>query len=235
MKKSLLIIAAVAMSFVACSKEEIQNVGKGMTLSANVADDNTKATIDKNSGTGKWNFSWETNDVVSVKSPSGLLYDFTYDGTSFKCETALPEAGTWSVAYAANSTVDNRYFISQDGTLESAMKKYWLTGSCHSDGSSTLSCKMDPKFAVLAVTLTVTQYIQILDGNLKSGYLSGLDSDGTIMWSKSEVSFPKKTSIEAVTQYFVVPVDVPLIVSNDKGKTSSARTLKKGKVYTLSM
>ena len=156
MKKSLLIIAAVAMSFVACSKEEIQTVSKGMTLSANVADDNTKATITKKEGTIKWNFFWELNDVVNVTSPSdgNPSYDFTYDGTSFKCETAIPAPGKWSAVYPKSYTTNGISFLNQDGTLESAMEKYLLTGSCTSDGSAKLLMPMEPKFAILKINNT---------------------------------------------------------------------------------
>lgn len=161
MKKSLLIIAAVAMSFVACSKEEIQTVSKGMTLSANVADDNTKATIAKEEGTTTWNFSWEVGDVVSVKSPTDKIYDFTYDGTSFKCETAVPEAGVWTAVYPASAQKSD-FSINiqekdnpktQDGTLESVMENYLMGGSSedYEEAETTISIKMTPKIAIVKI------------------------------------------------------------------------------------
>ena len=238
MKKSLLIIAAVAMSFVACSKEEIQTVSKGMTLSANVADDNTKATITDN-GDKTWSFSWEVGDVVSVTSPSGETYPFVYDGTSFKCETADPEAGKWTAVYYPADFETNGFDLrNQDGTKEYVADHMLLKGDkTYESAVSTLSMTMEKsdKLAVLALTnnsdsADAKYAIRLSDSE---AYYTKLRNDGS--WetngSKSACFLHAFDKI-GQTQYFLVPAGVSIIV---KGFSfdSGAKILTAGKVYKL--
>ena len=255
MKKSLLIIAAVAMSFVACSKEEIQTVSKGMTLSANVADDNTKATIDKNSETEKWDFSWETNDVVSVKSPSGLLYDFTYDGTSFKCETAVPETGVWTAVYPA-SAQDGGFLINiqekdnpktQDGTLKSVMKNYLMGGSSedYEQPETTISIKMTPKIAIVKITNT-KEYAFMMNFTTNKGdsftnatNVASIDASGEV-FGKNTYSMGSYAGTISVgeTNWYIAPANQNIYLqtrNSDSGPKSykGSKTLTAGTVYNV--
>ena len=152
MKKTLLIaVAAFALIFTACNKADVQDVVKGMTLSASV--DATKATIAPSGS--KRAFSWETDDQVKVTAPSGK-FTFTKPASGdFYSADAVPASGTWTAYYPTTyggGDLDASFFQNQDGTLESAMKKYCMTGSCESDGSSKLSIKMNPKVAILEFT-----------------------------------------------------------------------------------
>ena len=251
MKKSLLIIAAVAMSFVACSKEEIQTVSKGMTLSANVADDNTKATIDKNSETEKWDFSWETNDVVSVKSPTDKIYDFTYDGTSFKCETAEPEAGNWTAVYPKEYKVSEISFedqwadplnpfapVTTESTLKSAMQKYCLEGNCPSDVSATLSMTMFPKCAILKVTNNSgkIQALKLIDSSFGVNAYHKINSEGNVVSSRSSESGElASVKSDGNVYYIAIPVPDVAVKLNGTKDFTSGKKLEAGKVYNVTL
>lgn len=156
MKKTLLIaVAAFALIFTACNKADVQDVVKGMTLSASV--DATKATIAPSESGPKWEFSWETGDQVKVTAPSGK-FTFTKPASGdFYSADAVPASGTWTAYYPTTyggGDLDASFFQNQDGTLESAMKKYCMTGTCTSDGSPKLQIKMNPKVAILEFTST---------------------------------------------------------------------------------
>ena len=75
MKKTLLLaLAAVATIFTSCSSDIINDnddsnngQGKGMTLIANVEQDDTRATLTTSDDiSGKWIFTYTDNDKVSV-------------------------------------------------------------------------------------------------------------------------------------------------------------------------
>lgn len=228
MKKTLYIAAAViAVMFAAsCQKDDVQAAKKGMTLSANVEE--TKAIIEKDGSV--WHFNWEAGDVVRVTSPSGKSYDFTYDGTSFKCETAVPEAGTWTAVYPANFKTDGIDLKNQDGTIRSAMSNFYMECDFSSSGSSTLSCTMNPQLAVLAVTFTAKASKCTIMAASGAGYYKKLKNDGKWELSTSPIYFPATTSASE-TQYFVVPAGVSIMVVS--GTYSKDKILDKGKVYTL--
>ncbi len=250
MKKSLLIIAAVAMSFVACSKEEIQTVSKGMTLSANVADDNTKATIAKEEGTTTWKFSWETDDVVNVTSPSAgnPSYDFTYDGTSFKCEVAEPAPGKWSAVYPADFTTNGLSFVGQDGTLAGAMAKYYMTGSCPSDGSAKLSMDMNPQVARLKVNLNPSYFsghsstgsykrvILFTDKDQHKFFLN-IKKDGELEGSSTALAAYDFSEGDIPTEpiYLIAPAGVELYVTNQFRLFTSLKSLEAGHIYNVTL
>lgn len=151
MKKTLLIAAAVAMSFVACSREEIQNVGKGMTMTAAVQED-SKAFLEKDGTT--YHFNWETNDIVYVYNPSSTEYEFKNNGTTFVSEEAMPAAGNWVATYPDKRSEDIG-FDGQDGTLASIAKNFPIHGTTTASADQTkLEFAMEPVCAVLKITTT---------------------------------------------------------------------------------
>ena len=239
MKKTLLIAAAVAMSFVACSKEEIQTVGKGMTLSANVADDNTKATINKNSETEKWNFSWEANDAVAVTAPGGDKYNFVKPETGdFKCEVAEPAAGEWTAVYPANyNTDDGINFAGQDGSLKCALAKYYMTGSCESDGSATLSMKMEPKCAILKVKNNASSDKTIYLMNGYNEYYNKIISNGVATKAKGGKTESLLATVAAYSEsYIAIPVPTEKVKVNYGGTNyTKFQKISAGKVYNVTI
>ncbi len=74
MKKTLLLVlAAIATIFTSCSSDITNDnddsnngQGKGMTLIANVEQDDTRATLDPNDTFGTWRFAYTDNDKVYV-------------------------------------------------------------------------------------------------------------------------------------------------------------------------
>ena len=220
MKKTLYIAAAViAVMFAAsCQKDDVQAVKKGMTLSANVEE--TKAIIEKDGSV--WHFSWGTGDVVSVTDPYGTSYDFTYDGTSFKCETAVPAEGEWTAVYPKGGEPES--YANQDGTIASAMAKYYMTSSCTSDGSAKLSMKMNPHAAILKVKYDP---IMPFPGDAEVYFQKAEDASATLLGNISD----------GETGYFVVPAADNITFTFDVEFMSGAtETIKKnisaGKVYT---
>lgn len=248
MKKTLYIAAAVvAVMFAAsCQKDGVQAAKKGMTLSA-IVDDNAKATI-TDKGDKSWSFSWETGDVVSVTSPSdGKLYDFTYDGKSFKNAEAEPAAGAWTAVYPKSYTTDGISFLHQDGTLKSAMEKYLLEGSCESEGSATLSMEMTPKFAILKITNKQTEDLWFSLGNKSKAnhpsiYKEGIITPVTGAGVNNKINCEIGTVKVGQTNYYIVPAsEYYLAYAKDNvnnitlgtNYNNSPKTFVAGKIYNV--
>ena len=98
MKKTLLLaLAAVATIFTSCSSDITNDnddsnngQGKGMTLVANVEQDDTRATFEPNDTYGStWKFTYTDNDQVQVgNNLIGNYYTFTKSGANFSCADA---------------------------------------------------------------------------------------------------------------------------------------------------
>ena len=111
MKKTLLLaLAAVATIFTSCSSDITNDnddsnngQGKGMTLIANVEQDDTRATLDTSDDiSGKWSFKYTNNDKVSVgNNKIDNYYTFTNNGANFSCADAKATNtdATWYAYY----------------------------------------------------------------------------------------------------------------------------------------
>lgn len=226
MKKTLLIaVAAFALIFTACNKADVQDVVKGMTLSASV--DATKATIAPSGS--KRAFSWETGDQVNVTAPapSGGPFIFTKPATGdFYSADAVSASGTWTAYYPTTydgGKLTASFFVKQDGTLESAMEKYCMTGSCVSDGSPKLSIKMNPQFAILEFT---NQYPYV-----SSNIWFSLGDEDT----KYILTEGLRGSYSGVIYHFVVPAGdyITIYFSETNNCIVDHRLVSAGTVITL--
>ena len=257
MKKTLYIAAAViAVMFAAsCQKDDVQAAKKGMTLSANVEE--TKATIERDATGEKvvWHFSWEIGDVVSVKSPLGKLYDFIYDGTSFKCETAEPEPGIWTAVYPA-SAQDGAFLINiqekdnpktQDGTLKSVMKNYLMDGASenYEEAETTISIKMTPKIAIVQITNNTDNAIMMNFTTNKGDTwnaatnVASIDASGKVKGTNTySMGSYAGTISSGKTNYYIAPANQNIYVqtrNSDSGPKSytGPKTLTAGTVYNV--
>ena len=250
MKKTLLFaLAAVATIFTSCSSD-INNdnddsnngQGKGMTLIANVEQDDTRATLDASATFGTWNFKYTDNDKVEVGNDQmdNNYYAFTKSGENFSCADAkaTSTAANW-YAYYPSTTID---LTNQKGTVESAAQFYALAGATETatTGAKGLTINMTPQAAVLRI-VKVDNYGPC-DIFLKTtgGYVKGLKAKKNgagyeVETSESPVSvFKKESNGNAGIYYVIVPAEVPLEVYNEdiRFKTTS-KGLQPGKYYTL--
>lgn len=160
MKKTLLIaLAAIATIFTSCSSDIINDnddsnngQGKGMTLIANVEQDDTRATFDPSATFGTWKFEYTDNDQVSVGN--NLItdyYTFTKNGANFSCADAKATSTTanW-YAYYPSTYID---LTNQEGSEASAAKLYALAGktTTATTGASGLTINMKAQAAVLRI------------------------------------------------------------------------------------
>lgn len=250
MKKTLLLaLAAVATIFTSCSSDITNDnddsnngQGKGMTLIANVEQDDTRATLDTKDTFGKWSFAYTGNEKVSVgNNLIDKYYTFTNNGANFSCADAKATNtdANW-FAYYPGTDID---LTNQDGTETSAANLYALAGATEkaTTGADGLTINMKAQAAVLRIVKVdnfgpCDIYLKTADGN----YVSGLTA------KKNEAGFDVKTSTEKVSvlkknntdkagiYYVIVPAGVKIEVWNDgiKFKTTS-NGLKAGKYYTL--
>ena len=251
MKKTLLLaLAAVATIFTSCSSDIINDnddsnngQGKGMTLIANVEQDDTRATLTTSDDiSGKWSFAYTGNEKVSVgNNLIDKYYTFTNNGANFSCADAKATNtdANW-FAYYPGTDID---LTNQKGTEASAADLYALAGATTTPttGAEGLTIKMKAQAAVLRIVKVdnfgpCDIYLKTADGN----YVSGLTA------KKNEAGFDVKTSTEKVSvlkknntdkagiYYVIVPAGVKIEVWNDgiKFKTTS-NGLKAGKYYTL--
>lgn len=250
MKKTLLLaLAAVATIFTSCSSDITNDnddsnngQGKGMTLIANVEQDDTRATLTTSDDiSGKWSFKYTNNDKVSVGNDKiDNYYIFTKNDANFSCADAKA-TNTDANWYAYYPSTDIN-LTNQEGTPKSAADLYALAGATTTatTGADGLTIDMKAQAAVLRI-VKVDNYGPC-DIYLKTadGYVSGLTA------KKNKAGFDVKTSTEKVSvlkknktdkagiYYVIVPAGVYLEVWNDgiKFKTTS-KGLSAGKYYTL--
>lgn len=251
MKKTLLLVlAAVATIFTSCSSDinndndDLNNgQGKGMTLIANVEQDDTRATFDPSDTFGKWSFAYTDNDKVSVGNDKiDNYYTFTKNGETFSCADALAtkQETNW-YAYYPGTDID---LTNQDGKADgSAAKLYALAGATTTPttGAKGLTINMKAKAAVLRI-VKVDNYgpcdifLKTANGEYVKGLKAKKDAaEYEVETSNEKVSvFYKASNGNAGIYYVIVPAGVYLKVYNNgiNFKTTS-KGLTAGKYYTL--
>lgn len=251
MKKTLLLaLAAVATIFTSCSSDITNDnddsnngQGKGMTLIANVEQNDTRATLDTKETFGTWSFAYTESDKVQVGNDQmdNNYYTFTKNGDNFSCADAKATNtdATW-YAYYPGTTID---LTNQEGTEASAAKLYALAGATATPttGAEGLTIDMKAKAAVLRIVKVDNYGPCDIYLKTKDGYVSGLTA------KKNEAGFDVKTSTEKVSvlkknktdkagiYYVIVPAGVKIEVWNDTKliNTTKDKGLSAGKYYTL--
>lgn len=248
MKKTLLLaLAAVATIFTSCSSDitndnddSNNSHGKGMTLIANVEQDDTRATLDPSDTFGKWSFAYENNDNVQVGNDQiNDYYTFTKNGDKFSCANAqaTKDVANW-FAYYPDTNID---LTNQEGTEASAAKLYALAGATATTGADGLTINMKAQAAVLRIVKVDNYGPCDIYLKTKDGYVSGLTA------KKNEAGFDVKTSTEKVSvlkknktdkagiYYVIVPAGVKIEVWNDNKliNTTKDKGLTAGRYYTL--
>ena len=243
-------MAAVATIFTSCSSDITNDnddsnngQGKGMTLIANVEQDDTRATFEPNDTCGStWKFTYTDNDQVQVgNNLIGNYYTFTKSGANFSCADAKATNtdATW-YAYYPDTDID---LTNQEGTEASAAKFYALAGATTTatTGAEGLTINMKAQAAVLRIVKVDNYGPCDIYLKTKDGYVSGLtakkDQDGfDVKTSKEKVSvFKKNNTDKAGIYYVIVPAGVKIEVWNDTKliKTTKDAGLTAGKYYTL--
>lgn len=250
MKKTLLLaLAAVATIFTSCSSDITNDnddsnngQGKGMTLIANVEQDDTRATLDPSDTFGKWSFKYTGNENVSVGNDKiDNYYTFTNNGANFSCADAkaTKTAADW-YAYYPSTTID---LTNQAGTEASAADLYALAGATTTPttGAEGLTIEMKAQAAVLRIVKVDNFGPCDIYLKTKDRYVSGLIA------KKNKAGFDVKTSTEKVSvlkknktdkagiYYVIVPAGVKIEVWNDTKliNTTKDKGLSAGKYYTL--
>lgn len=251
MKKTILLaLAAVATIFTSCSSDIANDnddsnngQGKGMTLIANVEQDDTRATFDPSATFGTWKFEYTDNDQVSVGN--NLItdyYTFTKNGEKFSCADAkaTSTAAKW-YAYYPSTTID---LTNQKGTEASAAKLYALAGATETatTGAEGLTINMTRQAAVLRI-VKVDNYgpCDIFLMTKEGKYVSGLkakknEAGFEVVTSDTKVSvFQKESKGNAGIYYIIVPAGVQIAVWNDTKRINTTKEagLTAGKYYTL--
>ena len=242
-------MAAVATIFTSCSSDIINDnddlnngQGKGMTLIANVEQDDTRATLDPSNTFGKWSFKYTDNDQVSVGN--NLItdyYTFTKSGENFSCADA--KATKQEVNWYAYYPSTNFDLTEQAGTVESAAQLYALAGATETatTGADGLTINMKAKAAVLRI-VKVDNYgpcdifLKTKEGKYVSGLTAKKDKAGfDVVTSDTKVSvFKVANKNTAGIYYVIVPAEVYLEVWNeDREFKTTSKGLTAGKYYTL--
>ena len=251
MKKTLLLaLAAVATIFTSCSSDITNDnddsnngQGKGMTLIANVEQDDTRATLDTKETFGTWSFAYTDKDDVKVGNDKiDTYYKFTKNGDKFSCADAQTTKtnANW-YAYYPSTTID---LTNQDGKADgSAAKLYALAGATTTPttGAEGLTINMKAQAAVLRIVKVDNYgpcdiYLKTADGKYVKGLKAKTNEAGyEVETSDTKVSvFYKAKEGNAGIYYVIVPAGVYLEVWNEdrKFKTTS-KGLTAGKYYTL--
>ena len=250
MKKTLLLaLAAVATIFTSCSSDITNDnddsnngQGKGMTLIANVEQDDTRATFEPNDTYGStWKFTYTDNDQVQVgNNLIGNYYTFTKSGANFSCADAKATNtdATW-YAYYPDTDID---LTNQEGTEASAAKFYALAGATTTatTGAEGLTINMKAQAAVLRIVKVDNYgpcdiYLKTKDGKFVSGLKANNNAGYDVVTSDTKVPvFHKDSNGNAGIYYVIVPAGVYLEVWNEdrKFKTTS-KGLNPGKYYTI--
>lgn len=254
MKKTLLIaLAAIATIFTSCSSDITNDnddsnngQGKGMTLIANVEQDDTRANFDPSNTFGKWSFAYTDNDnvVVGNNQMDNTFYKFTKNGDTFSSTEAQATKtdANW-YAYYPGTTID---LTNQAGTKESAAQLYALAGAttAATTGADGLAINMRPQAAVLRIVKVDNYgpcdiYLKTADGKYVSGLKAKKNEAGyEVETSETKVSVLYKESTgNAGIYYVIVPAGVKISVynTNDENhiKTTKAAGLTAGRYYTL--
>lgn len=252
MKKTLLLaLAAVATIFTSCSSDITNDnddsnngQGKGMTLIANVEQDDTRATFEPNDTYGStWKFTYTDNDQVQVgNNLIGNYYTFTKSGANFSCADAKATNtdATW-YAYYPDTDID---LTNQEGTEASAAKFYALAGATTTatTGAEGLTINMKAQAAVLRIVKVDNYgpcdiYLNTADGKYVKGLKAKKNEAGyEVETSDTKVSvFYKANEGNAGIYYVIVPAGVKIEVWNDTKliKTTKDAGLTAGKYYTL--
>ena len=242
-------MAAVATIFTSCSSDITNDnddsnngQGKGMTLIANVEQDDTRATFEPNDTYGStWKFTYTDNDQVQVgNNLIGNYYTFTKSGANFSCADAKATNtdATW-YAYYPDTDID---LTNQEGTEASAAKFYALAGATTTatTGAEGLTINMKAQAAVLRIVKVDNYgpcdiYLKTKDGKFVSGLKANNNAGYDVVTSDTKVPvFHKDSNGNAGIYYVIVPAGVYLEVWNEdrKFKTTS-KGLNPGKYYTL--
>lgn len=251
MKKTLLLaLAAVATIFTSCSSDITNDnddsnngQGKGMTLIANVEQDDTRATFEPNDTYGStWKFTYTDNDQVQVgNNLIGNYYTFTKSGANFSCADAKATNtdATW-YAYYPDTDID---LTNQEGTEASAAKFYALAGATTTatTGAEGLTINMKAQAAVLRIVKVDNYgpcdiYLKTKDGKFVSGLKANNNAGYDVVTSDTKVSvFTKANEGNAGIYYVIVPAGLKISVYNSGKLIKSTKTagLTAGKYYTL--
>lgn len=251
MKKTLLLaLAAVATIFTSCSSDITNDnddsnngQGKGMTLIANVEQDDTRATLTTSDDiSGKWSFKYTNNDKVSVGNDKiDNYYIFTKNDANFSCADAKA-TNTDANWYAYYPSTDIN-LTNQEGTPKSAADLYALAGATTTPttGAEGLTINMKAQAAVLRIVKVdnfgpCDIFLKTKEGKYVSGLKAKKDKAGfEVVTSDTKVSvFKVANENTAGIYYVIVPAGVYLEVWNEdrKFKTTS-NGLNPGKYYTL--
>lgn len=253
MKKTLLLaLAAVATIFTSCSSDITNDnddsnngQGKGMTLIANVEQDDTRATLTTSDDISvKWSFAYTDNDQVQVgNNLIGNYYTFTKSGANFSCADAqATQKETNWYAYYPGIDID---LTNQDGKADgSAAKLYALAGATTTatTGAAGLTIKMKAQAAVLRIVKVDNYgpcdiYLKTANGKYVKGLKAKKNEAGyEVVTSDTKVSVLYKESTgNAGIYYVIVPAGVKISVwNNDRCfKTTIDAGLSAGKYYTL--
>ena len=252
MKKTLLLaLAAVATIFTSCSSDITNDnddsnngQGKGMTLIANVEQDDTRASLTTSDEiSGKWSFAYTDNDKVKVGNNTiNDYYTFTKSGDPFLSTDAkvTSSAADW-YAYYPSTDIN---LTNQEGTKESAAKLYALAGETTkaTTGADGLTINMKAQAAVLRIVKVDNYgpcdiYLKTADGKFVKGLKAKTNEAGYVVeTSDTKVSvFTKESTGNAGIYYVIVPAGVKISVwNNDRCfKTTIDAGLTAGKYYTL--
>lgn len=251
MKKTLLLaLAAVATIFTSCSSDITNDnddsnngQGKGMTLIANVEQDDTRATFEPNDTYGStWKFTYTDNDQVQVgNNLIGNYYTFTKSGANFSCADAKATNtdANW-FAYYPGTDID---LTNQEGTEASAAKFYALAGATTTatTGAEGLTINMKAQAAVLRIVKVdnfgpCDIYLKTKDGKFVSGLKANNNAGYDVVTSDTKVSvFTKANEGNAGIYYVIVPAGLKISVYNSGKLIKSTKTagLTAGKYYTL--
>lgn len=252
MKKTLLLaLAAVATIFTSCSSDITNDnddsnngQGKGMTLIANVEQDDTRATLTTSDDiSGKWSFAYTANDKVKVGNDKiDNYYTFTNNGANFSCADAKATNtdATWYAYYPATDI----NLTNQEGTKESAAKLYALAGATTTatTGAEGLTINMKAQAAVLRIVKVdnfgpCDIYLKTADGKYVKGLKAKTNEAGyEVETSETKVSvFTMANTGKAGIYYVIVPAGVKIEVWNDTKRINTTKDagLSAGKYYTL--
>ncbi len=245
-------MAAVATIFTSCSSDITNDnddsnngQGKGMTLIANVEQDDTRATFEPNDTIGStWKFTYTDNDKVYVGNDKiNKYYTFTKSGENFSCADAkaTSTAANW-YAYYPSTNID---LTNQDGKADgSAAKLYALAGATTTatTGAEGLTINMKAQAAVLRIVKVDNYgpcdiYLETADGKFVKG-LKAKNNDASFEVVKSETKvsvFQKESTGNAGIYYVIVPAGLKISVYNSGKLIKSTKTagLTAGKYYTL--